>query len=92
MSGGSWDYLCYCEPDELQRRTHDLEKMGQRLVKDGHKEIGERFFEMVELLKIWEAKKEVFMETYGDVMRGIEWTDSGDSSSYDDVVKKLTHQ
>lgn len=39
MSGGSYDYLCFKEPEELFARVDDIELMAQRLLELGFQDV-----------------------------------------------------
>ncbi len=95
MSGGSWDYLCYKEADVIENYTSDLKEMGDRLVKDGYPEIGKRFYDFIDELKIMTARKQQWLAKFSPIMRAIEWEDSGDTGHEqtkkicDEFIKEL---
>lgn len=80
MSGGSYDYLCYVDSTEIENRLSDVERMAEQLVSLGCPNEAKAFCRFIEQVKLMRIKKSAFIEEYQDVMRGVEWTDSGDWS------------
>lgn len=83
MSGGSYDYLCFKDAEELCSSQHqsNLEAMSQRLGGLGYAEDAAR--ETEELLLIIRQSMiriQVRAQRLSEVWRAVEWWDSGDSS------------
>ena len=80
MSGGSYNYLCYKEPEELmcKHSTDYLEEMSQLLLRLGYDDIARDMQRLVEYCKTAYNRIDVLSEQLNDVMHAIEWYESGD--------------
>jgi hypothetical protein len=88
MSGGSFDYLCFKEIDELFNRESSIEDMADALAQLGYAEDAARAT-MDLLLEI--RRSRVHLQAMKDklepVWKGIEWWHSCDTS--EDTFKKV---
>lgn len=79
MSGGSYNYLCYSDFEQLIERQGDLEAMSARLAGLGWAEDAARETEeLIVLLRQWKVRAETRVERLKDVWHAVEWWDSSD--------------
>lgn len=80
MSGGSYNYLCYKEPEELlcKHNTDYLEEMCELLIKLGYDDVARDMQRLIEYCKTAYNRIDVLREQLKDVMHAIEWYESGD--------------
>lgn len=78
MSGGSYNYLCHKEVNELMGCDEMLNKMAERLSELGHHAASRATHMFV--LELWKAcnRLEVMREDLEGVWTAVEWFDSGD--------------
>lgn len=86
MSGGSWNYLCSKDVQDLIYSNELLERMSERLASLGYAEDAAReTYELVQIIRQYKTKASVITDRLSDIWRAIEWWDSGDSG--EDRVK-----
>lgn len=80
MSGGSWNYLCYKDIDELMNgsSTELLQDMVDRLNSAGFKDVAKDTQRLVEYIKSARIRIETLFEALSPVFKAVEWFDSGD--------------
>lgn len=78
MSGGSYDYLCFKEPEELFARVDDIELMAQRLLELGFQDVAGDMQRLAEYCKSGRLRVAVLGAMLNDIMHAVEWYDSGD--------------
>lgn len=80
MSGGSWNYLCYKDIDELMNgsSTELLQDMVDRLNSAGFKDVAQDTQRLVEYIKSARIRIETLFEALSPVFKAVEWFDSGD--------------
>lgn len=80
MSGGSWNYLCYKDIDELMNgsSTELLQDMADRLNSAGFEDVAKDTQRLVEYIKSASIRIETLFEALSPVFKAIEWFDSGD--------------
>ncbi len=85
MSGGSHDYLCWKDADQLLWRIPDVEAMGQDLgdYPGSAKAVAATFEVAAKLSEIQEAiaEADVMCRELEEVWRAVEWHHSGDSTA-----------
>lgn len=86
MSGGSYDYLCFKEFDELIYNLHLLEKMATRLIELGCKDAAKETLQVKYIIEQSQVRIETHQERLRELWKAVEWHDSGDSA-YDRVEK-----
>jgi len=87
MSGGSYDYLCFKQADDLFQMEEKLQAMADRLAALGYAEDAAKETTSV-LLQVRQARVrlQARIERLQHVWRAVEWWDSGDTS--EDAVKE----
>jgi len=86
MSGGSYNYLCYANPDELINKTVDLQDMADRLAGLGYApDAARETQELLLIVRQFENRIAAATGRLQKVWKAVEWWDSGDSS--EDGVK-----
>ena len=81
MSGGSYNYLCYKDANDLMCSEDDLERMFSRLVGlDYASDAARETLELLQIIKQYETRITVIKERLNPVWRAVEWWDSADSS------------
>ena len=90
MSGGSHNYLCYAEVQELLSGTRiaDMEDMEQRLIQLGYVDVAKDVRRLIEYCKSAEIRIGVLFEQLDEVFRAVEWYDSADIGK-DSLIKRL---
>jgi len=76
MSGGSYDYLCFCEPGQLFTKGDRLTEMADRLDALGFPEKAQQTRDIFKYLDEIEKRIEPLREAW----QAVEWCDSGDTS------------
>ena len=85
MSGGSYDYLCYKDTNELfmSSNIRTLEEMEQRYTELGFMDIAKDFRRLIEYIKSANNRVGVLANQLNELMHDIEWYDSGDIGKND---------
>lgn len=80
MSGGSWNYLCCKDIDELMNGSSIelLQDMVDRLNSAGFKDVAKDTQRLVEYIKSAKIRIETLFEALSPVFKAVEWFDSGD--------------
>lgn len=78
MSGGSLNYLCFAEMNELFNRFDDMEYAEEFLLKNGYEDIARDVRRLIEYLKTASNRIGVLQEQLNDVFHAIEWYKSAD--------------
>ena len=81
MSGGSYDYLCCKDADEIGSMAEQMQRMADRLAKLGYADDAAKET-METLLEIRQARNRIQtrLDRLRDVWRSVEWWDSCDTS------------
>ena len=80
MSGGSHNYLCYKDVEEIIYETEELECMRDTLIKYGYEDIAKDTQRLVEYIKSAKVRIETLNDLLKPVFKAIEWYESGDTS------------
>lgn len=80
MSGGSFNYLCYKETEDLFNRTSDLEDMRESLIKYGYEDIAKDTQRLIEYIKSAKCTIDTLKEILEPVFHAVEWYESADYS------------
>lgn len=81
MSGGSFNYLCYAEPEDLLRRLGDLREMADALAAMGYaRDAAAETEELICYINQAIIRIETRRKRLQDVWRDMEWWKSGDYS------------
>lgn len=88
MSGGSFNYLCYREVDELINSQDDLESMRNTLIKYGYEDIAKDTQRLIEHIKSARRTIETLGNMLEPVFHAVEWYESGDYGE-DTMIKIL---
>lgn len=80
MSGGSHNYLCYTETNDLLlgSKIEDMKRMEQYLLKIGYVDIAKDVRRLIEYCLSAENRIGVLFEQLEKVFHDIEWNHSGD--------------
>lgn len=80
MSGGSYDYLCWKDPDQLLEAgsEHQLERMRDRLLELGYRDAARETDELLCVIRQARCLVETRAERLSGVWKTVEWHDSGD--------------
>lgn len=89
MSGGSYNYLCWKDVNELSECLEELDLMSNRLIELGYADAGRETIELSQIIKQSQKRKEVIRERLEFVWHAIEWMDSHDSTitEVNDAIK-----
>lgn len=81
MSGGSYDYLCHKDPEELLVMDRQLQEMADRLAGLGYaQDAALETQELILNLRQFRNRIEASSRRLCNVWRAVEWCDSGDTS------------
>lgn len=78
MSGGSLNYLCYKEPEELFHYLRELEEVEQELLTRGAQDIARDVRRLIEYIKSAENRISILSEQLNPIFRAVEWRQSAD--------------
>jgi hypothetical protein len=88
MSGGSLNYLCYKQPEELFHYIDEMERVETELIKQGAVDIAKDVRRLIEYIKTAEIRIGVLSERLNGVFHAVEWWKSGDFGD-DSLAKAL---
>lgn len=81
MSGGSYNYLCNADSQELIEKMSDLQDMADRLAGLGYADdAAKETLRLLLTLRQMDILSQTVAERLYYVWRSVEWWDSGDSS------------
>lgn len=78
MSGGSFNYLCRCEPEDLVSRLADMNDMAAALTDLGFDDAAGETEELVRMIRHFLRQSEARMPHLLPVWKAVEWKRSGD--------------
>ena len=78
MSGGSFNYLCYKDTEDLFNRISDLEDMRESLIKYGYEDIAKDTQRLIEYIKSAECVIGTLKDMLKPVFHAVEWYESAD--------------
>jgi len=78
MSGGSLNYLCYKQPEELFHYIDEMEKVEMELIRQDAMDIAMDVRRLIEYIKTAENRIGVLSEQLNGVFHAVEWWESGD--------------
>lgn len=90
MSGGSLNYLCYKEPEELFHYISEMEEVEQVLIGQGAEDIAKDVRRLIEYVKSAEIRIGVLSGQLNDIFHAVEWRLSADYG--DETLKKHIEQ
>lgn len=90
MSGGSLNYLCFKEPEELFHCIEEMEKAEQVLLQRGAQDIARDVRRLIEYVKSAENRISVLSEQLNGIFHAVEWYQSGDYG--EDTLRKRIEQ
>ena len=79
MSGGSYNYLCYKDSDDIWGAIKDLKSMRERLTELGFLDAATETESVMLMLDSFTVRLEARIDRLNEVWRSVEWMDSGDS-------------
>ena len=92
MSGGSFNYLCFKDANELFEygKIEDLEAMASRLIELGYEDAAKEVLNMKYTIQQSLIRVDVMQERLKGVMKAVEWYDSSYSGieAIDQAIKK----
>lgn len=80
MSGGSFNYLCHKEAEDLFNHISDLENMRESLIKYGYEDIAKDTQRLIEYIKSAKCVIGTLKDMLEPVFHAIEWYESADYS------------
>ena len=78
MSGGSFNYLCYNDTEDLFNHIGDLEDMREALIKYGYEDVAEDTQRLIEYIKSAKCTIGTLRKMLEPVFHAVEWYESGD--------------
>jgi hypothetical protein len=88
MSGGSFNYLCYSEPNELINKIDDLTELEDELIRHNYTDIAKDVRRLIEYVLSAQNRISVLHENLRDVFHAVEWYVSADIGE-DSLIKEL---
>lgn len=88
MSGGSFNYLCCKETEDLFYRISDLEDMRESLIKYGYEDIAKDTQRLIEYVKSAKCTIGTLNDMLKPVFHAVEWKESGDFGK-EDMIEVL---
>ncbi len=80
MSGGSYNYLCHADVEELMSKTHDMQEMADRLAGLGYaQDAAKETQDLLLTVREYENRIQAMKERLEGVWKAVEWWDSCDS-------------
>jgi len=73
MSGGSYNYLCWKEFNEISNNTQDVDKMRDRLIELGFKDVAQETESVILMINSFEIRLNARLERLRDVWHSVEW-------------------
>jgi hypothetical protein len=78
MSGGSFNYLCYAETDNIAEKISDMEDMRDALSEKGAEDFAVLTQDFILELRRQEVVRESYLKKLVDVWKAVEWKYSCD--------------
>ena len=88
MSGGSFNYLCYKDTEDLFNHISDLEDMRESLIKYGYEDIAKDTQRLIEYIKSAKCVIGTLKDMLEPVFHAVEWYESADYSK-DTMIEVL---
>ncbi len=92
MSGGSYNYLCYKNSQEIggYEALEEMEKMRDRLVALGYPDAAKETEQLRLAINSFHVRMDACLERINEVWQSVEWYDSGDSElkEVNEAIKK----
>jgi hypothetical protein len=90
MSGGSFNYLCHQEPEDLTNREQELEDMINELTKCGHEDAAKETYALLLEVRRFKVRAATIRNRMYKVWHAVEWWKSGDSlyGVVDDAMRR----
>lgn len=90
MSGGSYNYLCYKDADEIPAYKSELNKMRDRLTQLGHLDAAKETESILLMLDAFEVRLQARIDRLRGVWQAVEWDGSmdGDEDDIKEAVEK----
>ena len=79
MSGGSYNYMCSEEVEQLRWKDDMFDKMVDRLNGLGYEDVAKDTVKFQQMIKRYFLTMEVMQNKLSPVWKAIEWCDSGDT-------------
>ncbi len=90
MSGGSYNYLCYKDSDNINEAREEINQMRDRLTGLGFLDVAKETESVLLMLDSFEVRLQARLDRLNSVWRAVEWMDSGDSGK--DSVEKAVNK
>jgi len=79
MCGGSYEYLCYKDPDDLIHRIDLIDNMKNRLIELGYLDAAKETESIKLIINQFTVNMGARLDRLSEIWRAVEWMDSGDS-------------
>jgi uncharacterized protein YPO0396 len=87
MSGGSYEYICFADAEDLMSKTREIQEMSDRLAGLGYApDAAKETQELLLTVRQYSNRINAMRERLQSVWRAVEWWDSCDSG--EDELKK----
>ena len=78
MSGGSYNYLCHKDANDIHERRQELNEMRDRLIELGHLDAAKETESVLLMLDAFYVRLQSRIDRLNPVWKAVEWCDSGD--------------
>lgn len=94
MSGGSYDYLCFKDTDDLFNFRHQLHNMRDRLTDMGYMDAAKETESILLILDQVEVRLQARLDRLSPIWHAVEWYDSNDwgKESVEEAIKKYREE
>ena len=90
MSGGSYNYLCYKDANEINQSEQDIKDMVERLSSLGYLDAAKETESVLLEIRAFDVRMSARLERLSNVWQSVEWCDSGDWG--EDSIKKAVEE
>ena len=88
MSGGSYNYLCHKDANDIHEHRQELNAMRDRLIELGHLDAAKETESVLLMLDDFYVRLQARIERLNPIWRAVEWCDSCDWGK-EDVIEAV---
>ena len=94
MSGGSYNYLCHCDAEDIFAKTKDIQDMASRLSELGYVDAATETESILLVRNNYVSRMQARLNRLTPIWKAVEWYDSGDwgKESIEEEVNKYREE